>query len=37
MILGYRVIFGVPILHPRDKYINVEEYNKAQMTLCAQV
>ena len=37
MILGYRMIFVVPIFHPRDKYINVEEYNKAQMTLSAQV
>jgi len=31
------MIFVVPIFHPRDKYINVEEYSKAQMTLSAQV
>jgi hypothetical protein len=37
MILGYKVVFAVPIFNPRDKTISVEEYNKAALTLDAQV
>eukprot|EP00658_Telonema_sp_P-2_P012120 TRINITY_DN14618_c0_g3_i1.p1 TRINITY_DN14618_c0_g3~~TRINITY_DN14618_c0_g3_i1.p1 ORF type:complete len:1576 (+),score=425.62 TRINITY_DN14618_c0_g3_i1:70-4797(+) len=37
MVLGYKVVFAVPIFNPRDKTISVEEYNKAALTLDAQV